>query len=411
MTTTLDRRRFLRLLATGAAGLAVPGCSGDPRPGSYTAADIDRLARQRSDEAAAAGRGRFGPHVYRGYRGLAELPWFELDDGGRLSCVADDFPKAIDFHAHLGISVLFAPDIDLLVRTPRVEHLLDCDGTDPGCELDLDVYINGNFPEDGLFDLRYDTAVQGLWGSRAAATQTVPNLLDEMDRTRVERAVILPLAFNFPFGDDLDERWSAAVDAAGVGDRLLVGASVHPRDSNRIESLERQAAAGARVVKLHPTMQAFYPDDPQVMDIYEACDRLGLVVFFHGGRAGIEPESRLRYAMPRHYEGVIAAFPNVPFVLGHGGARDVEAMLDLGRRYENAWLGIHGQSVTSLDTMIRRSNGERLLFGTDWPWYHQAATLAKVLIATEGEPELRAAVLRTNAERLLARAEAAQPKI
>jgi predicted TIM-barrel fold metal-dependent hydrolase len=42
-----------------------------------------------------------------------------------------------------------------------------------------------------------------------------------------------------------------------------------------------------------------------------------------------------------------------------------------------------------------------MLYGTDWPFYHLAATLAKVLIVTEGRPEQREAVLRGNAERLL----------
>ena len=79
-------------------------------------------------------------------------------------------------------------------------------------------------------------------------------------------------------------------------------------------------------------------------------------------------------------------------------------MLELALRYENAWLGIHGQSVTNLDRMIRRTGGERMLFGSDWPFYHLAATLAKVLIVTEGleRNEIRHAILRGNAERLLA---------
>jgi hypothetical protein len=92
----------------------------------------------------------------------------------------------------------------------------------------------------------------------------------------------------------------------------------------------------------------------------------------------------------------------VNFVLLHSGARDAASALDLGLRHENAWLGIHGQGVTSLHEMLEATGGERMLFGTDWPFYHLAATLAKVLIVTEGRPEQRAAILRGNAERLLA---------
>ncbi len=213
--------------------------------------------------------------------------------------------------------------------------------------------------------------------------------------------MILPIVFGVPFGDDLNERWAAAIEASDQAERLHLGASVHPRDPERLVALERYAAAGARVLKLHPTMQRFYPDDPMLMELYAACERLGMVVFFHAGRAGIEPESSHRYALPRHYEGALESFPGLPFVLGHSGARDAAAMLEVGLRHENAWFGIHGQGVTQLHQMIQRTGGERMLFGTDWPFYHLAATLAKVLIVTEGEPEIRAAILRLNAERLL----------
>jgi len=406
MKAHLDRREFLGRMGAwvggAAAGLAVSGCGGAD-PDRYTEDDIALLAEQQRRELAASGRGPFGPHRYKGYRGLAELPWFELDGAGKLHCVDDSIPLAIDMHCHLGISVLFKPELDLHARTDRVLHLLDCDATDPGCDLDLDIYINGNFTEPALEELRKESIAQGLWGSDYARTQTIPNLLDEMDATRVEKAMILPIFFNFPFGDDLADRWREAIEVSGTGNRLIPGASVHPRDDDKIERLEAFAAAGERVVKMHPTIQAFYPDDPDAMEIYEAAERLGMTIFFHGGRAGIEPESRHPYAMPRHYEGAIADFPKLPFVLGHAGARDGDAMLEMAAPYENAWFGIHGQGITHLDKMIRRTGGERMLFGTDWPFYHLAATLAKVLIVTDdGRDEIRHAILRGNAERLLA---------
>ncbi|MDJ0849888.1 MAG: amidohydrolase family protein [Myxococcota bacterium] len=401
MTKLLSRREFVAGLSSAAAGLALPACGRGNDPDRYTEADVARLAAQRVDERTRSGRGPFGPHRYRGYRGLAELPWFELDGEGRLRCVADDFPPAIDMHCHLGMSFFLAPDLDLLARSPRVEHLLDCDAADPGCELDLDVYINANFTESELGALRRTALAQATIGSRAAATQTIPNLLAEMDASRLSRALILPIAFGVPFGDDLARRWRVAIARSGASDRFVLGGSVHPRDPDRVAKLEEQAAAGARVIKLHPTVQRFYPDDPEVMDVYAACDRLGLAVFFHCGRAGIEPESIHRYALPRHYEGALSAFPDLPFVLGHAGARDVADAVPLARRHENAWLGIHGQGVTQLHEMLEATGGQRMLFGSDWPFYHVAATLAKVLIVTEDREAERHAILRGNAERLL----------
>lgn len=401
MNSGLDRRKFLQLATLSTASVVLPSCGGEDPAERYTQADIDDLAQQWRDEAQRAGQGPFGDLRFEGYRGLAELPWFELDADGILRNVATDLPRAIDMHCHFGMSMLLAPEVDLHQPTERVMHLLDCDATQPGCELDLDVYINRNFDEQALNDLWWGSAAQALWGSASASTQTIPNLLREMDASGVASAAILPIAFGLPFGDDLTERWIAAINSSDAKDRLLLGCSVHPQDELRLEKLAGYAAAGARFVKFHPTMQRTYPDTDVMMELYGECQRLGLIVFFHCGRAGIEPEATHRYALPRHYEGAIAAFPKLQFILGHSGARDIKTALPLAERYDNVWLDTHGQGVTTLHEMLNRTGGERMLFGTDWPFYHLAASLAKLLIITEGRPEQRYALLRGNAERLL----------
>lgn len=315
--------------------------------------------------------------------------------------VDDSVPRAVDFHAHFGISLLFAPELDLFAEPERVRHLLDCDGEQPGCPLDLDVYINGNFREEDLSKLRRGLLAQATVGSEAAATHTVPALLREMDDVGVERAVVLPIAMGLPFGDDLTERWLDAIAAAPDPKRFVPGASVVPGDPEAGAKLRAYAERGARVVKVHPTVQRVAPDDPGAMEVYEECGRLGLAVLLHAGRAGIEPESSHGYAVARHYEAMLAEFPDVDFVLGHAGARDVERMLPIAKRHPNAWMEIHGQGLSSLGRLLDALGEERLLFGTDWPWYHQGATLAKVLLVTEGRPSARAAILRGNALRLL----------
>jgi predicted TIM-barrel fold metal-dependent hydrolase len=397
----LDRRNFLRTMGVSAGAVALGACS-SPSTERYSQADIDTLAAQYAREREQGGKGPYGEHVYQGYRGLAELPWFDLDDAGQLRCIDESIPLAIDVHSHLGMSVLFRPKLDLLKEHERVRHLLDCDATTPGCPLDLDIYVNGNFSEQALEDLQMSTVAQGIWGSKFAETQTIPNLLAEMDAMRVQHAMLLPIKLGLPFGDQLTEDWRRAVAKAEAGTRLHTGLSVHPRESGAIQQMKDHAAAGGRIIKLHPPVQRFYPDSPELMEIYAQADALGLVVFFHGGRAGIEPESSHPYAMPRHYEAALAEFPKLQFILGHSGARDADAMLALALRYDNAWLGIHGQGLTHLETMIEQTGGEKLLFGTDWPFYHIGASLAKVLIITDTSQRkgIRSAILRENALRL-----------
>jgi predicted TIM-barrel fold metal-dependent hydrolase len=395
----LDRREFGKLLlASIGMAAGAPACSSSS---DYTDADEAALERQKRAEAGQSGRGPHGPLRFRGYRGLAELPYFELDPGGQLRLTADDVPPAIDIHAHLGVALLFAPSIDLLRRTDRTQHMLDCDGSDPGCELDLDVYINTNFTPEMLRQLSRRLRNQLLLGNPAAETQTIPNLLAEMEAMNVERTAILPIAAGLPFGDDLTEEWMSAIERSEAGNRLIPFASVHPRDDAWREKLRGFAARGARGVKLHPEMQRLFPDDPAAMEIYAECESLGLPVIFHAGRSGIEPGFMRKYALIRRYVPAIESFPRVQFILGHAGARDVADVIPVTKRNRNVSLEISSQGVTQLLELLQELGPERLLFGTDWPFYHIGAPLTKVLLISEGRPEARAMILRGNAERLL----------
>lgn len=396
-----DRRRFLSNLGWAtAAGMGLPFLSCDD-PDRYTTSDADRLEHQKQREKELSGKSAFGVHRYKGYRGLADLPYFELDPAGRLKCVLEDLPPIIDFHTHLGIAALFAPRIDLLARTDRVHHFLDCDASAAGCTLDLDVYINTNFQEEDLEQLQWETVGQVTWGSQFASTHTIPNLIAEMDDCCVDQALVLPIALGLPFRDNLAEIWTTAIEDSNTGHRLRPGASVHPRDSNAVSDLKKQAALGAQAIKIHPAVQRVYPDDPLLDPIYDECGRLGMPVFFHGGRAGIEPEYAHRFTLIRHYEAAIAKHRDVNFILGHAGARDVADAIPFTRRHPNVFLDIHGQGIRQLDQMIDELGPERLVFGSDWPFYHLGASLAKVLIVTEGKPEIREAILAGNGRQLL----------
>jgi hypothetical protein len=397
----MRRRQALKLALAAGLPLSLIGCD-DVAPNRYTDEDRELMRKQQAMEQQNSGKGSFGRHVYEGYRGLAELPWFELDDQQRLVCVDESIPKAIDMHSHLGMSILFEPHLDLLEEHPRTRHLLDCDATTPGCVLDLDVYVNANFSEEALSALEKTLTAQAFWGSEFAETQTIPNLLREMDAMRVEQAVLLPIEFGLWFGDRQTEKWREAVTQANTN-RLISGFSVSPHDDNAIADMEKQVKAGGRIMKLHPTVQRFFPDDPKLDDLYTRAAELGVILFYHGGRAGIEPSAAHPYAMPRHYEATFKNHPTLQCVIGHGGARDGDAMLELAMRYKNVWLGIHGQGITHLDKMIDGMRGERLLFGTDWPFYHIGASLAKVLITTDtaDRASIRENILRNNALQLL----------
>ena len=75
----------------------------------------------------------------------------------------------------------------------------------------------------------------------------------------------------------------------------------------------------------------------------------------------------------------------------------------LGRKYDNVYLELSGQPPQAINEIIKIMGSEKILFGTDWPFYPLAFPLAKVLLATENNPVDRQRILKTNAERLLAK--------
>ena len=394
-----SRRKFLNLVG---ASLLLQSCSEPHSSDRYSQADKDLLVKQRAQENANSGASAFGEHRYQGYKGLARLPWFELDEQQQLVLIDESVPSTIDVHCHVGMSLFLKPYINQFALAPRVKHLLDCDDGDNPCDLDLDVYVNSNFSDQALDELDSKLFSQGLFGHEDIRTQTMAGLVDEMDAMRVQKGILLPIKLGLPFGDNMTQDWRDDVKAGSFQDRLLVGMSVKPTSSNALDEVKEHADKGFKVLKLHPTLQRFYPDDPRVMDLYSLAQELGITIFFHGGRAGIEPLNRQGFAMPRHYEAAFKNFPNLNFVVGHAGARDSNAMLDLWRKYPNVYFGIHGQGLQQLDKIIESTNVQRLLFGSDWPFYHIATTLAKVLIVTNSPQRamIRQDILQGNAMRL-----------
>jgi hypothetical protein len=136
------------------------------------------------------------------------------------------------------------------------------------------------------------------------------------------------------------------------------------------------------------------------MQIYQACGELDLPVLWHCGPVDIEPPAGRRRSQVRHYEKPVAENPATTFILGHSGALQAEEAVRIANRYPNVWLEVASQGLPVVRMILEKAPVDRVMLGSDWPFYHQATALAKMLIATEGDPGLRHQVLYENAARL-----------
>lgn len=323
--------------------------------------------------------------------GLAELPYFDLTDEGRLVLADPELGPAVDFHTHLALAYVRPIQLDLQHEHPETEHYLSLRRP-----LDLNVYANVNFTPGDLKTMSGDLTLGSLTAGGMRRTHTVPNLAREMAELGIAHSVLL--AIDYP---TLSDNAGTYLEVTAGRPEFTVFGSVHPMARNVEQRLERQVARGIKGLKVHPAVQAIRPNHPRAMRLYQLCAERNLPVLWHCGPVGIEPRLGRYMSQLRHYGPAVAENPQTTFLLGHSGALQLDQALAIVREHKNAYLELASQSLDGIRRILAEAPRDRILFGTDWPFYHQAMGLAKVFIATEGDPGLRRDVLYNNAAALL----------
>lgn len=327
--------------------------------------------------------------TYRDHFALAELPYFAVRDG-RLVIADPDIGPAVDVHTHLALAYVRRHRVDLWREHERTRHYLSLHRS-----VDLDLYMNKNFAPDDLKEMKVDLSLRSLTGNGLRVTHTVPNLAREMKEMGISHSVLLPI--DFPL---LSHNAEVYLDVASKRRDMISLGSVHPFARKLGDKLEAQKRAGARGVKIHPAVQQIAPNHPRAMKLYRLCADLDLPVLFHCGPVGIEPKRARKLSQLALYAPAVTENPDTVFVLGHSGALQMEQALELAVGRRNVYLDLSCQSLTNVKKILDCAPSDRIMLGSDWPFYHQAPVMAKVLLASEGRRQLRRRVLFGNAARL-----------
>jgi predicted TIM-barrel fold metal-dependent hydrolase len=187
--------------------------------------------------------------------------------------------------------------------------------------------------------------------------------------------------------------------------------SVDPLKGDRaVPELDRISELGLKGVKLHPSLQAFAPDNERHWPLYERCEELGLVVLFHTGTSGIgagQPGGqgiRLDYARPIRLDAVAASFPSLQIVAAHFGFPWHMELLSMALHKTNIHIDISGWAPKYIPAeVIRELKGrlqDQFVFGSDYPFIQPQRCLDELAGLEIPEAALQK-LLVGNASRLL----------
>ena len=153
---------------------------------------------------------------------------------------------------------------------------------------------------------------------------------------------------------------------------------------------------GAKGLKLHPNFQRVHPNDPENFELYEEYAIYQLPLIMHSGLTGRE-RNRKTFSSLEFLETIPRNFPNIPFVLGHAGISQYEKGIALAQKYQNVYLELSGQPARHIHHALSAVGADRLLFGTDWPFWNQAFALQAVRQATKHDHTAERRIFYENA--------------
>ena len=247
--------------------------------------------------------------------------------------------------------------------------------------------------------------VVNLFGLSSARQQVASELAEGLgpdERARaIETAVVQMLKEFNVWGCELAQPHPQLIPY------IFVDSAVLPGETGPAHIRDIVVNHGARGIKLHPVLQELYVGDKAMWPMYETCQELGIPILSHSGPArGGEP-----FAEPRAFAEPLAAFPRLTFVLAHMGGGTWQQALEIAQTYPNAYFdcceiiqwtgGPNAPTDRQLARLIKDIGPERVMMGSDFPWYdldHNADRVMELPVLSKEEKE---GMLGANAERIL----------
>lgn len=154
---------------------------------------------------------------------------------------------------------------------------------------------------------------------------------------------------------------------------LIPFLSLDPTQSGWREEMEEgHRDLKMKGIKLMPMYAGFYPQSPELDDLWAYACRQGLPVILHSGTTFVD-QAPLDCTLPRHLDNVAIRYPDCRIVLAHLGHPYEGEAIAVIRKHPNVYADISAlyyrpfQLYHSLILAQEYGVWQKLLFGTDFP--------------------------------------------
>ena len=236
-----------------------------------------------------------------------------------------------------------------------------------------------------ICDAHVHLGKSGPWQPYINPTIYVDELIKLFDKYNIEQAIVFP---NPNVGDKYPEMNDYIADSVKKYPERLVGfGRVDPRREDAVKELNRiKNRLRLTGLKLHPFVECFRPDHPFFNKFFQKINELSLPTLFHSGDGFSSPGLILKIAKK---------YPKLPIILGHLRESTISAL----KECENVYVETSG-TLPEFIELSADIDEDRILFGSDVPYYRYPAQIA-IVEAAEVSQRAKRKIFRENFKGLI----------
>lgn len=247
-------------------------------------------------------------------------------------------------------------------------------------------------------------SIHPYWDMRRAAMAKIPANLDDSLKSKAKTEIEELLLAR----QQRRNQWTCETSVSNSS--LVPFITVDPSMPEQAICSEIETCVknqGARGIKLHCSMNRFFPYDPRLRAAYELVQNYNLPIVFHGGNFS---QGTSKFSRPKEFKRLADQFPRLNFTLAHLGSTYFTETKEIASLFPkvnfdcSAVISGVGQaaglSSNEIVHLIRAIGIHRVHFGSDYPFFNPVTALANLLKLPLTTDEKRL-ILADNARRSL----------